>query len=371
MKTVCDVNMCNACMVCIDICPKHAITIKDDIFAFNADIDEQLCIHCDMCAKVCPNVNIVSLKKPMDWYEGWADEQIRVFASSGGVASAIMNAFIIRGGWGASCIFKDGVFQFDITNDLNMTKRFAGSKYVKSNPRGIYKKIEDKLQQGINCLFIGLPCQVAALYNYIKHPEKLYTIDLICHGSPSSEILKKFLQEEKIDIQALRNISFRTKTCFEIIPDYKRIVPLGVKDMYTYAYMSSLDYTDNCYSCKYATLERVADITLGDSWRSELGLEEQKRGISLILCQTEKGRKLLSDAAVILKKVDLNKAIEANHQLEYPSIMPKERTKFFKYLKRGFNYSLSRCYPKIYYKQKLKRKLIQMKTFLNGESLIM
>ena len=42
-------------------------------------------------------------------------------------------------------------------------------------------------------LFIGLPCQVAALNNYIKDKKNLYTVDLICHGSPSPIILEKYI----------------------------------------------------------------------------------------------------------------------------------------------------------------------------------
>mgnify|MGYP007121805410 CR=1 FL=1 len=59
-----------------------------------------------------------------------------------------MRSFIEDGGYVASCLFKDGEFVFDITNDLNYARRFAGSKYVKSNPEGIYKKIAQKLKEG-------------------------------------------------------------------------------------------------------------------------------------------------------------------------------------------------------------------------------
>ena len=360
--TVCDMNMCNACMACSDKCPKKAISIKDSVYAFNAIIDEKLCIHCGICEKICPQINEVQLKKPISWYEGWADEKIRNNSSSGGAASAIIETFIKQGGWVASCIFKDGNFVFEITDDLCKAKKFAGSKYVKSNPKGIYEVINEKLKKGSKCLFIGLPCQVAALTNYVNYHPNLFTIDLICHGTPSPQILNSFLREKKINIYSIKDISFRSKTCFEIMLNQKRIVPSGVKDMYTYAFLSSLDYTNNCYSCRYATLGRVADITLGDSWGSEVELKEQKKGISLILCQTEKGKKLLFDSCLVLKDVDLDKAMKTNHQLAYPSIMPEKREVFFEYFKtKGFHQSISRCYPKIYYKQKIKEKLIKMK----------
>ena len=40
-----------------------------------------------------------------------------------------------------------------------------------------------------------------------------------------------------------------------------------------------IDYTENCYSCRYASQSRVSDISLGDSWGSELSEEEKKKGI--------------------------------------------------------------------------------------------
>ena len=51
------------------------------------------------------------------------------------------------------------------------------------------------------------------------------------------------------------------------------------------AFLCSLMYTDNCYECKYAKLERVSDLTIGDAWGTEL-TEEMKQGVSLALSQT-------------------------------------------------------------------------------------
>lgn len=39
-----------------------------------------------MCVKVCPNNQVAEKRKPIDWKEGWASENIRGRASSGGAA---------------------------------------------------------------------------------------------------------------------------------------------------------------------------------------------------------------------------------------------------------------------------------------------
>ena len=119
-----------------------------------------------MCEKVCPNNNPVDKVQPQKWYQGWVCKT-REQSSSGGAAAGLTQNFIQNGGYVAACLFKDGEFVFDITNDLDYARKFAGSKYVKSNPKNIYSKIHERLKQGDRVLFIGLPCQVAALNNYI------------------------------------------------------------------------------------------------------------------------------------------------------------------------------------------------------------
>lgn len=365
MKTVCKINQCAGCKACVDVCKKEAISVEDTLNAMNAIIDEKRCIQCGACERVCPNNSIVQKRKPQVWYQGW-NSNTRKTSSSGGAAAGLIEAFIHSGGYVAACLFKDGEFVFDITNDLEYAKNFAGSKYVKSNPVNIYSKVAKELKTGNKVLFVGLPCQVAAVKNYVKTTDNLYTIDLICHGSPSPQLLEKFLEENKVNIHTIENLKFRNKTAFGLESGYKRISFDAQQDLYTFAFLTSLDYTENCYSCRYATLDRVSDITLGDSWGSELSREEQKKGISLILCQTEKGVELVKSAGFELEEVDLDKAVTANHQLRHPSEMPDKRNTFFENVDRGFHYAISKCYPKMYYKRRLKTFLQKTKIIGGG-----
>ena len=366
MKTVCKLNQCAGCKACLDICKKNAISIVDSVSTMNANINENLCVKCGACEKVCPNNNIVKKNQPLEWYQGWIDAT-RQTSSSGGVAAGLIKSFIQNGGYVASCLFKNGEFDFEITNDLNYAKKFAGSKYVKSNPENIYRKVSEKIKEGHKVMFIGLPCQVAAVKNYMKNHDNLYTVDLICHGSPSPQILSRFLYENNVDIKLIDDLKFRNKDGFGLQSGYKRIGFDGNSDLYTFAFLTSLDYTENCYSCRYATLDRVSDITLGDSWGSDLDTEEQKKGVSLILCQTKKGKELLRNTKIELRSVDLNKAIESNHQLNYPSKMPPERKIFFKNIDKGFNRAIARCHPKMYYIRQLKYFLNTIKFSGGGE----
>jgi coenzyme F420-reducing hydrogenase beta subunit len=364
MNIVCEHNKCAGCMACVDACPKRAITIMDSLDACNAVIGEE-CIKCGLCHKICQWNYPSEFIKPMYWYQGWTnDNEIRMKGSSGGCATALAKAFIELGGEVCSCVFDSSRFAFKVVNTVMELEQFAGSKYVKSDPGGIYQQIKNKLRDKKKVLFIALPCQVSALKNYVGKElcEDLYTVDLICHGTPSPQILDIFLKQYGLRLNDIKDICFRNKGSFQIVGDYKGVVTPGISDRYMISFLSSLTYSENCYDCQYARTERVSDITLGDSWGSELPTTEWKNGISLILCQTEKGKLLLDNADLHLEPVDLKKAIERNHQLEYPSNKPQNRDSFFAGIKKGkkFNVMTLRCMPHKCIRQDLKQILIKL-----------
>ncbi len=369
MKTVCELNQCAGCMACVDICPKGAITIEDNLAAYNALIDENKCIGCNACHKVCQSNYPAKRISPIKWYQGWAEvSDVRKHSSSGGMATAISQAFIESGGVVCSCIFLDGEFVFEFAERIQDLKKFAGSKYVKSNPKGIYKSVKEYLKSGREILFIGLPCQVSALKNFVgaQYESELFTADLICHGTPSPKLLDMFLKQYKMALKDFKDIKFRTKAKFQQYDDYKGVITHSVSDKYSIAFLNSLTYTENCYCCPYARKERVSDITLGDSWGSELPEAEQKKGISLVLCQTEKGMNLLQNANLYLYDVDLENAITNNHQLAYPSVKPKGRTFFFNgFRTHNFNSLVFQQFPKQCLRQDAKRILLKTKLWRN------
>lgn len=371
MKTVCDKDNCAGCMACLEVCSKKAIEIRDTLDAYNAVINEEKCVNCGQCQKVCQANHQAIGQKPVYWWQGWASkESVRLTSSSGGAAQAIEQAFVENGGCVCSCKFTDGKFGFYFSDNVEDVTKFCGSKYVKSSPVGIYKDIKRCLLSGRKLLFVGLPCQVAAIKKYVGKSlqENLYTIDLICHGTPSPQLLNIFLQQYHVEIDTIKDIQFRTKTKYQIKENQHFIGPRGTLDNYSIAFLNSICYTANCYQCQYAKLERISDITLGDSWGSKLELQEQKKGISLILCQTPKGKDLINMANIELCPVNLDEAVKHNHQLAMPSKKPKKRELFLEKIQEGysFNKAVRLCYPKQCTKQFIKAVLIKAK-ILRGE----
>ena len=366
-RLVCHENRCCGCYACKAVCSQGAISIQDNMAFFNAVVDMDKCIDCGRCHSVCPNNRTVKSYEPVEWNQGWAiDETVRMTSSSGGAAQAISRAFIKQGGIVWSCKLLNGEFAFASAVTEEEAKCFQGSKYVKSKTEGMYQAIHKQLGEGYKVLFIGLPCQSAGLQNFIgeKHKKNLYTIDLICHGTPSQKIFTDYLfQAFGIKMTEVENIQFRSSAGYELIQNYVPLLPPNVQDKYMTAFLRGYIYTENCYYCPYAKVERVSDITLGDSWGTELSVVEQEKGISLVLCQTKKGKELLNNSGLYLLPVNSEKAVSGNDQLQHPHVMPSQRRKIFNSIRKGQTFQNAMFFidPKFWTRQNIKRALAKIR----------
>lgn len=364
MLTICEEKMCAGCMACADICPTEAVTVEPGIDIYRPVIDQNKCIDCGRCAKVCQQLHPAGLRRPTEWLQGWAEDPAeRRASSSGGFATAIARAFAASGGSVCACAFTEGSFGFEVADGPDGVGRFRGSKYVKSDPSGAYKQVKDLLKFGCKILFVGLPCQVSAMRNFVGKglEDQLYTIDLICHGTPSPQLLETFLRERGYELDGLKDIAFRRKARFQLRDGAVTIDRSGVVDRYLIAFLEGLDYTENCYSCAYARRERVSDLTLGDSWGTELSAEAEK-GVSLALCQTAKGEELLREAGLRLLPADEERAAANNMQLVRPTERPEARERFMRDIAAGvsFERAVKRALPKQCRRQDVKRVLARL-----------
>lgn len=359
VRAVCPLDICSGCSACADACPKSCITVVCNKKACQALIEESYCVQCGRCHSVCPSLAADIIQQaPSEYVQGWADNQaIRRTSASGGAASSIMHSFISSGGVVCSCVQHGDTYKFDIAEDHRSADCFKGSKYVKSDMGGIYHKVSKLLRDGRRVLFVGLPCQCAAMKRFVGREQgNLYIVDLICHGTPSPEFLKQYFVEKRVYLKNNDKVSFRESDCYGLAIDGEKVTPANVIDAYTLAFLEGLSFTANCYSCKFASVSRVSDLTLGDSWGSTLSEDEQKKGISLILAQTDKGRELLAEASLITFPVNIFDAMKHNAQLNGPVQRPKSRAAFHWLIDKGLGFRLSVffCLPKRSIKQLIK-----------------
>lgn len=331
---------------------------------YNAIIDESKCVNCGICHQTCPISNVPEKIEPIQWIQGWSkDLQTREESASGGYATAISKKFVSDGGIVCSCIFNEGRFVFDFADSVEKISRFTGSKYVKSDAYGIYKKILECLKGNNRVLFIGLPCQVAALKNYIPAnvQENLYLIDLICHGAPSYTTFNYFMNGRKIEWKDSKKAFFRINNKYQIGFDGESICTTGVSDCYSLAFIKNLIQPEACYECQYSGTKRVSDLTLGDSWGNKIDGQE-KKGVSLAMAQNSKGLELLDCDEIYFQDVDIENAIRCNAQLNGPAIKSQKRDKVLDALKVGkdFDITVFKALPRDVVKQKVKAFLIKL-----------
>lgn len=353
LKDICPHDECTGCMACYNICAHEAITLLTDNLGFKyPKINAELCVQCNLCSKICPQLHPLHFHSPKQCYAGAINNTEILNCSSGGVAFALSKAIINRNGLVVGC---SGANIRDVHHTIVSTEDnlvdLKGSKYVQSRiSESLLKNIRKELQNGREILFIGTGCQIAGLYNYLNRPyDTLYTIDLVCHGVPSQQMLNDNIDNYS-NIKP-ESIKFRHK----IKTNGKYSIRYGWfyrdknsntlnnrpwhKDPYLSAFMSSINFRKACYSCQYAQNKRIGDITIGDFW----GLSSDSKlnnssGVSLILVNTYRGQQLIGYAKdyLIVEERTIKEAVDGNPQLQHPSICPRNRAKFEKlYVTRG------------------------------------
>lgn len=358
------VRYCVGCMVCADRCPKSCIHICEDALGHRFPmISAAQCIDCGACLKVCPAENPPLLYEPLKVVATWrTDEKLRQQSSSGGIASVLAEEMIAHGGTVYGCAFVPP-FSFRHIRCTTKEELYAlrGSKYVQSDTSGIFRQIHDDIKAGREVLFIGTPCQAAAVRNYYPNHTHLFIVDLICHGVPSQRLLRESLPNDFTTMH-VDNVEFRASTKFHfsakngISTVYSR--PLN-KDLYMKGFFTALYYRNSCYSCKFAQTARVGDLTLGDFWGVSLPEQanEESKGISLCMVNTECGKNLLKRISKNIKQIKrpLAEAVAGNRQLSHP--MPRTlRARLFRliYPRLGFRLGVICTIPEIILKNSFK-----------------
>lgn len=371
-----NLDKCCGCGACVSICPKNAILMHESLLgSVYPVINNELCIKCGLCKKVCNFKNKNHYSSNHKAYAAATKcNEILMGSTSGGIFTTIAKKFIEDGGYVSGAVYDE---EYNVIHIVTRQKddliRMQGSKYVQSSTHEVYKKIKELLIKGKKVLFSGTPCQVDGLYGFLmKKYDNLITIDIVCHGVPSNKLFKDYLAFTNKHNYKIKEFKFRDKnsgwgkigsiTYSYNNKDITKKIHAGNSEYY-YLFENSSSFRDSCYSCKYSSLRRPADITIGDFWGIDSVNYEflkdkklnLKKGISLIITNTDKGEKILENSSnfIFLYESTIKDVTQYNFNLNAPTVRPLQRSIISKLYEEDFN-QLSQYISKGMGKEKMK-----------------
>ena len=356
MDRLCKKEECTGCLSCYNSCNINAIDIYTNEQGFNYPrINITKCIECGKCTKACPIINPPKQKESsLKTYATWnKDYTIRKTSSSGGFFTIIATKILQENGYVVGASFdKDFNVNHIIVDNINSLHKLRGSKYIQSNIGTTYKEITKLLKSGKKILFTGTPCQITGLKSYLHNKEypNLYTIDLVCHGTPSPLIFqdyKKWL--EKKYNSSIKDYQFRDKKWSWIRFNTKATFANNTtywgtweEDIFMRGFLRDLYLRESCYNCHYTNLQRQGDITIADFWGyipTQSEADNKDTGISLVIINSDKGNELFETCKkhMVWYKKDLEIAIKGNKALTQRVTIPNQRNSFWQtYFSKGF-----------------------------------
>lgn len=348
---------CCGCGACVNICPRNAITMKEDEFGFlYPSLDQEKCVKCGLCKKACSYHNNENMNLPKETYAAASnnDETLKKVAS-GGIFSILAEMVIEEDGvvFGATLEHKNEelVPMHIAIESKDELYKLQGSKYVQSAIGTTYQEAKNYLNANRKVLFSGTPCQIAGLKSYLgKQYDNLITLDIICHGVPNTKWFHDYIKVLEKQLNGkVYDFAFRDKSrgqgmnarinYYDSKNNKKVVYKDGHLISFFHYFLQMETYRENCYSCPYAGPKRVSDITIGDYWGVyNVHANEMKnsnmsnsKGVSCVLINTGKGKEVFNHVQDRLNMFEstFENVAKYNMQLKKPSEYTGQRQKLF------------------------------------------
>lgn len=337
---------CTGCGLCAFVCPKKAIAMEPDEEGFlYPRIDTDRCVDCGLCRKRCPNQpdKIEKQRHPLSSLAAKNSDQVRENSSSGGIFTALSDTMLQEGGvvFGAQ-LMEDGQVCHTMAETADQRDRMRDSKYVQSDITSCFDAISQALAAGKTVLFVGTPCQTAAVgaaFPNDRKASKLLLCDLVCHGVPSPRVFSAYRQQLlKEQSGAVKSLAFRSKkagwSCRAVTIETGggEKSSFLLDDRYFRLYFAGLITRPCCHACIYTNLHRPSDITIGDCWGEavrDLSIYDEL-GLSLVLIHTQNGMDLFGKAQKSISCEEIRLRDFMQEQLQKPSRAGESRAQFWK-----------------------------------------
>lgn len=382
MIRITDKKNCCGCSACVQRCPKQCIRLEEDTEGFlYPQVDEETCIKCGLCEKVCPILNqadklsvleVLAVKNPND--------EERMNSSSGGVFLPLAREVINQGGVVFGAVYDESWEVHHVyAEKIEDVYPMMGSKYLQSKIGNSFKDAERFLKQGREVLFVGSPCQIAGLRTYLRNKQysNLLAVDFLCHGVPSPGVWRRYLAEtyggydakEQSRLQAtagknsvllsslnatspIGDIKFRDKResgwkKFRFVvrqksaskADQNTVLSSDIHydNPFMRGFLSDIYLRPSCYACKCKNGVNHSDMTIADFWGiNQIAPEfDDDKGVGLVLLNTKKGEEYFSRLPMDMMPSNLEKAHYYNGGFnEHTKAHPK-RDQFFFLIENG------------------------------------
>lgn len=299
---------CSSCQMCAAVCPTTAINITlDECGFYRPIIDDNKCIDCSLCVKVCCKYDNIKLTsdKELDSIDLLASKakDIEVLSSttSGGIAFLLSKELYKQG---YKCVGVAYDIEFDnakhlIADSATDLEKFKGSKYIQSYTYSAFRYMVSNLLYQKVAVF-GTPCQIYAIDRLLrlkKKRENFLLIDIYCHGCPSLLLWKKYIDEVRSDQnkkKQFEKVDFRSKVkgwgtfCVTIFSKGEIVFTSHKKkDEFYQLFFSDYLLNDSCAHCKLRSTLKYTDIRLGDFWGK--CYDNIVDGMSAVTLVTQKG----------------------------------------------------------------------------------
>ena len=390
MKQICPEELCTGCLACLNSCAHGAITLREDVVGFRyPSIDQTKCVDCKLCEKVCPALHVPERRFPKIGYAVQVKDNVELKqCASNGASTALARLILSHQGIVYGCSGEDiRQVKHIRVGHISQLNSIQGSKYVQSEIGFIYRSVKEDLQNQKKVLFIGTPCQVAGLKNYLrKEYDHLFTADLVCHGVPSQKLLNENIDDYqskglKLDERTIRFRQKKSDACqtqsariefgwfYQNQPYSARLKQVKyTRDPYMFGFIQGLFFRPSCYKCSYAYASRISDFTLSDYW----GLGKDSgfvlgRGVSSVLLNTEKALQLFEElkASVSYEQREVQESVVGNGQLQRPSMKHPQYYKFREiYPSLGLRKAVDLCLRKDRWKIGLKKVLFRIQQIM-------
>ncbi|MCD7884748.1 MAG: Coenzyme F420 hydrogenase/dehydrogenase, beta subunit C-terminal domain [Lachnospiraceae bacterium] len=281
----------------------------------------------------------------------YGSEEIVRNSTSGGAFSAVachllcLEAIVYATGYDESM----SVICKRVTSAVDLAE-MRGSKFVQSKLSDAFKKVKEDLDDNNIVLFVGTPCQVVGLKNFLqKSYENLFCMDFVCRGVPSPGLWKKYIDSmEKRFNSRINKAAFKNKTYGYHASTMKIFFDSGVEyigsgriDPFLKAFVNELSSRPSCSKCRFKQVKHKSDLTVFDCYRFKevTGEKDDDKGYTSLLVHSEKGKRLLSeikDTLSYLRKVDIDVLIENNGIMVENSAKPSlKRSDFYRRVMTG------------------------------------